>query len=59
MTISKSLQFGKVRVAPEISLFNLLNANPVLSQSTAYPNVGTPLRILDGRLIRFQAQLRF
>ena len=37
----------------------MLNANPVISQSTAWPNVGTPLRILDGRLIRFQAQLRF
>ncbi len=58
-TISKSLVFGKVRVAPELSLFNMLNANPVLSQSTTYPNLGTPLRILDGRLIRFQAQIRF
>jgi hypothetical protein len=59
LTISRALVFGKIRVAPEVSLFNMLNANPVLSESTAWPNVGTPLRILDGRLIRFQAQLRF
>ena len=59
VTLSKSFPIGKVRVSPEVSLFNLLNANPVLSQSVAYPNIGTPLRILDGRLIRFQAQLRF
>jgi hypothetical protein len=59
LTLSKSFPVRKVRVSPEISLFNLLNANPVLSQSTAYPNVGVPLRILDGRLIRFQAQLKF
>ena len=59
ITISRALQVRKVRIAPEISLFNLLNVNPVLSQSTAYPNIGTPLRILDGRLIRFQAQMRF
>ena len=59
LTISRALQFGRVKVAPEVSLFNMLNANPVISQSTAWPNVGTPLRILDGRLIRFQAQLRF
>jgi len=58
-TISKNFAFGKVRVSPEVSLFNLFNANPVLSQSTAYPNTGVPLRILDGRLIRFQVQVRF
>ena len=59
VTLSKSFPIGRVRVSPEVSLFNLLNANPVLSQSVAYPNVGIPLRILDGRLIRFQAQVRF
>ena len=59
ITISRALQFGKVKLAPEVSLFNLLNANPVLSQSTAFPNTGVPLRILDGRLLRLQAQLRF
>ena len=59
MTLSKSFKLGNARVSPEISLFNMLNANPVLSESTAYPAVGTPLRILDGRLLRFQAQIRF
>ena len=59
MTISRNFAIGKVRVSPEMSLFNLFNANPVLSQSTAYPNTGVPLRILDGRLIRFQVQIRF
>jgi hypothetical protein len=59
MTLSKSFPVGKVRIAPEISLFNMLNANPVLSASTAWPNVDVPLRILDGRLLRFQAQIRF
>jgi carboxypeptidase family protein len=59
MTISKSFKVGSTRVSPEISLFNMLNANQVLSESTAYPAIGTPLRILDGRLLRFQAQIRF
>jgi hypothetical protein len=58
-TISKAFKVGSARVSPEISLFNMLNANPVLSESLAYPAVGTPLRILDGRLLRFQAQVRF
>src|SRR5262249_49279930 len=59
MTISNSFKVGFTRISPEISLFNMLNANSVLSESTAYPAVGTPLRILDGRLLRFQAQIRF
>lgn len=59
VTFSKSFPVGKVRISPEVSIFNMLNANPVLSQTTAFPNLGTPLRILDGRLIRFQAQIRF
>jgi hypothetical protein len=58
-TIAKSLQLRNVRVTPEFSLFNILNANPVVSQTTAFPNVGTPLRILDARLIRFGVQARF
>ena len=59
MTFSKSFRIGSARVSPEVSLFNMLNANPVLSESTAFPAIGTPLRILDGRLLRFQAQIRF
>ena len=48
-----------ITFSPEISLFNVLNANPVLSATTAYPAVGTPLAILDGRLLRFNLQMRF
>jgi hypothetical protein len=59
LTISRSFNVGRARISPEVSLFNLLNPNPVLSETTAYPNVSTPLRILDGRLVRFQAQIRF
>jgi hypothetical protein len=59
MTLSKAFPIGRLKISPEISLFNALNANQVLSASTQYPNVGVPLRILDGRLLRFQAQIRF
>jgi hypothetical protein len=58
-TIAKAFTRGRVRVTPDISLFNLFNANPVYSQTTAYPAVGRPLRILEGRLIRFGVQARF
>ncbi len=59
VTVGKAVAFRKIRLSPEISLFNLFNANPVLSESTAYPAVGTPLRILDGRLLRFNVTAKF
>jgi hypothetical protein len=59
VTFARSFNANRVRVSPEVSLFNAFNANPVLSESTAYPRVGTPLSVLDGRLIRFSIQMRF
>jgi hypothetical protein len=58
-TLAKAFSLRGVRITPELSLFNMLNANPVYSQTTAFPNVGVPLRILEARLIRFGAQVRF
>jgi hypothetical protein len=59
-TIAKSFKAGSWRITPDISFFNLLNANPIYSQVTAYgPALGNPLRILEARLIRFGVQARF
>jgi hypothetical protein len=46
-------------VTPDVSLFNMLNANPITSPSIAYPAVGNPLRILESRLVRFGVQASF
>jgi hypothetical protein len=61
LTLSKSFKFGSrgARMFPEVSLFNVFNANPVLTQTTAYPNLGVPLSILTGRLLRLQARVQF
>jgi hypothetical protein len=58
-TVAKQFRVGSWRVTPDVSFFNLLNANPVYSQTLAWPLVGNPLRILDGRLVRFGVQARF
>jgi hypothetical protein len=59
-TLAKTFRISSVRVTPELSLFNLFNANPIVSQTTAFgPALGNPLRILEGRLIRFGVQARF
>jgi hypothetical protein len=59
-TAAKTWIVRGVRLTPEVSLFNALNANPIVSQTTAFgPALGNPLRILEGRLIRFGFQARF
>jgi hypothetical protein len=59
-TFAKTWITRGIRLTPEVSLFNALNANPIVSQVTAFgPALGNPLRILEGRLIRFGFQARF
>jgi hypothetical protein len=59
-TLAKTWITRGIRLTPEVSLFNVLNANPIVSQVTAFgPALGNPLRILEGRLIRFGFQARF
>jgi hypothetical protein len=57
---SKVVQIGKVRLTPQVDLFNALNANPVLTLRTVYgPTLGFPNTILSGRLVRFQLKYNF
>jgi hypothetical protein len=59
-TFAKTFIARGIRLTPEVSLFNALNANPIVSQTTAFgPALGNPLRILEGRLIRLGFQARF
>jgi hypothetical protein len=60
VTFTRPIKVDNVMVSPEISLFNALNANPVLTQSLAYPALGdslddseradAPIR-LDGKVL--------
>jgi hypothetical protein len=57
---SKVVQIGKVRLTPQVDLFNALNANPVLTLRTVFgPTIGFPNTILSGRLVRFQLKYNF
>ena len=43
-----------------MDLYNMLNANPVLAQNNSFgPSWQRPLQMLQGRLIKFGAQLNF
>lgn len=57
---SKTVTVGKVKVTPQVDVFNALNANPVLTLRTVYgPTLGFPSTILSGRLVRFQVKYAF
>jgi hypothetical protein len=56
----KNFRFGGRRVSAMIDVYNLMNSSAVLGQNdTVGPNWRTPTNILQGRLIKFGAQLDF
>jgi hypothetical protein len=56
----KNFRFGGRRIQAMMDVYNLLNSSAVLTQNdTVGPNWRTPTSILQGRLIKFGAQLDF
>ena len=47
-------------VRPELSIFNMLNANPVIVQVNTYgPSLGNVTTILNPRVLRLGVNVRF
>lgn len=56
----KNFRFGNRRLAASMDVYNLLNSSAVLTQNnTVGPNWRTPTSILQGRLVKFGAQIDF
>jgi hypothetical protein len=56
----KNFRFANKRVGATMDVYNLLNSSAILSQNNSVgPNWRTPTQILQGRLIKFGAQLDF
>ena len=56
----KNFRFGGRRIAASMDIYNLMNSSAVLTvNNTVGPNWRTPTSILQGRLIKFGAQLDF
>lgn len=56
----KNFRFGGRRVQAMVDVYNLMNGSAVLTQNnTVGPNWRTPTSILQGRLVKFGAQLDF
>jgi hypothetical protein len=59
-SVTKSFRRGSYEIRPELSLFNALNANPVLTQTNAYGSaLNNALTILPQRLARLGLTLKF
>jgi hypothetical protein len=56
----KNFRFGGRRIQAMMDVYNLMNSSAVLTQNnTVGPNWRTPTSILQGRLVKFGAQLDF
>jgi hypothetical protein len=55
----KVLRFGRTRVMPSLDVYNVTNANPVLTQSSTYANWLQPQEILNARFAKISVQLDF
>ena len=60
VTLSRSFRNRGVDVRPELSIFNMLNANPVIVQVNTYgPSLGNVTTILNPRVLRLGVNVRF
>lgn len=59
LRFGKSLSFGKTRAVVDLDVYNVTNANPVLSINNNYGAWLRPLSILDARLFRLGARFEF
>jgi hypothetical protein len=62
LRIAKVLKFGRTRTNVGFDLYNILNANPVLTYNTAYNPTGNwlvPTSVLQSRFVKFSASIDF
>ena len=60
VTLSKVITLDRLRVRPEVAIFNALNANPVVNQTNVYgPSLGNVITILSPRMVRLGVNLDF
>jgi hypothetical protein len=60
LTISRSFRPAGVEIRPELSVFNVFNANPVLAYVNTWgPSLGTVTTILNPRVLRLGFNMKF
>ena len=59
-TITKTFRHARYEVRPELSVFNLFNANPVTSQTNSFgPALGNAITVLPQRMARLGLAVKF
>jgi len=59
-SVTRTFRSGRFVFRPEMSLFNALNANAVLTQTNTYgPALGNAITVLPARLLRFGLYMDF
>ena len=60
LRVSKTVRWGRTTIRPTVSVYNLLNASPVLQYRNAYgPTWPAPTTILTARFVDFGVQVDF
>ena len=57
LNLRKVFTAGRARLEPGVDVYNVFNTNPVLTENQQFgSSLGTPRRILQGRLMRLTTQ---
>jgi len=60
LSITRGFRRGRYEARPELSVFNLFNANPVLTQTNTFgPALGNAITILPQRMLRLGLAVKF
>jgi uncharacterized protein (DUF2141 family) len=60
LSLTRDFHTGRVVLKPQLDLFNLFNVSPVTNEVTTFgAQVGQPLTILPGRLLRFGIRMNY
>ena len=59
LRVGKLFRFYRFRTMASVDVFNVMNANPVLAESSTYSQWRTPTTILSARFVKLSLQLDF
>jgi hypothetical protein len=60
LSVTRDFHVGRVVVKPQLDLFNVFNVAPVTNEVATFGSqLGQPLTILPGRLLRFGVRLNY
>jgi hypothetical protein len=60
VNLRRVFRVGRAQFEPGVDVYNVFNTNPVLTVNQSFGSaLGTPMRVLQGRLMRLTAQINF